>query len=205
ALAGVRLARLWLAPLSLSALHPLLRERLGLSLTRSELSRVQETSGGNPFFALEIGRELARSEAPPTAARVFRVPESLRELLGGRLSRLPTETGDVLLQVSALTRPTVEVVAAAHGDRAVVREALDTADREGVVQLDESRVRFGNPLRGSICYEQAAPWKRRAVHRALADAVVDREERARHLALAAEGPDAVVASYLEEAASEASA
>src|SRR5262249_23912431 len=98
-----------------------------------------------------------------------------------------------------------EVVAAAHGDRAVVQQALDTAVREGVVQLDDSRVRFVSPLLGSICYEQAASWKRRAVHRALADAVTDKEERARHLALAAEGPDAAVASSLEEAARQAAA
>ena len=50
---------------------------------------------------------------------------------------------------------------------------------------------------------RSGSWKRRAVHRALADAVTDLEERARHLALAAEGPDAVVASYLEAAAEQA--
>ncbi|PWU25454.1 MAG: hypothetical protein C5B48_01235 [Candidatus Rokuibacteriota bacterium] len=200
-----RLERLWLAPLSLGALHHLLSERLDIELTRSELARVQETSGGNPFFALELGRQLAQTEIRPRGGRVLRVPESLHELLGGRLSRLPTETGDVLLQVAALARPTLELVAAAHGDREVVQEAVDIAVREGVIELDGSRLRFVNPLLGSISYEQAAPWKRRAVHHALADAVPDLEERARHLALAAEGPDAVVASYLEAAAKEARA
>ena len=43
------------------------------------------------------------------------------------------------------------------------------------------------------------------MHRALADAVADVEERARHLALAADGPDAVVASALEAAAEQAAA
>ena len=88
----------------------------------------------------------------------------------------------------------------AHGRRARVLEALEAAVREGVVELDDSRVRFAHPLLASICYEQAPVWKRRAVHRALAGAVSDVEERARHLALAAEGPDAVVASELEAAA-----
>jgi DNA-binding CsgD family transcriptional regulator len=41
------------------------------------------------------------------------------------------------------------------------------------------------------------------VHRALASAVSDIEERARHLALAADGPDGVAASYLEAAAEHA--
>ena len=74
-----------------------------------------------------------------------------------------------------------------------------------MVELDDSRVRFVNPLLGSICSEQAPLWKRRAVHRVLAGVVGDLEERARHLALAAEGPDAVAASYLEAAAEQAAA
>ena len=69
-----------------------------------------------------------------------------------------------------------------------------------MVELDDSHVRFTHPLLASICYEQAPVWKRRAVHRALAGRVTDAEERARHLALAADGPDAVVASELETAA-----
>ena len=55
----------------------------------------------------------------------------------------------------------------------------------------------------SICYQQAPLWKRRAVHRALAAAVTDVEERARHLALAVEGADAAVAGELEVAAGHA--
>ena len=62
------------------------------------------------------------------------------------------------------------------------------AVREGVIELDDSRLRFAHPLLASICYERAPLWKRRAVHRALAEAVSDVEERARHLALAADGP-----------------
>jgi DNA-binding CsgD family transcriptional regulator len=133
------------------------------------------------------------------------VPESLRELLDVRLARLPTDTGDVLLQVAALARPTVELVAAAHGNRERVLAALDVAVQEGVVELDDSRLRFSHPLHGSVCYERAPLWKRRAVHRALAVVVPDIEERARHLALAAEGPDAGVASELQAAAETAAA
>src|SRR5262249_6101560 len=128
-----RIKRLSLRPLSLAALHHLLKERFTLVLTRAELVRLQQTSGGNPFFALELARDLAQTQQRPTAGRSLRVPESLRELLGDRLARLPTETGDVLLHVAALARPSVEVVAAAHGDRERVLEALDTAYKEGVI------------------------------------------------------------------------
>jgi DNA-binding CsgD family transcriptional regulator len=198
-----RLAVLPIGPLSLGALHHLLSERLGLKLTRSELARVRDASGGNPFFAVELGRELVRTQARPAAGRSLRVPESLREAIGGRLAQLPAETVDVLLQVSALARPTVEVVSAAHGDIDRVRDAISVAAAEEIVELDDSRVRFVHPLLGSICYERAPVWKRRAVHRTLAAAVRDIEERARHLALAAEGPDPAVASELDRAAERA--
>ena len=112
-----RLERISLGPLSLAALHRLLEERLGLDLTRPELARVQEATAGNPFFALELGRELVRTDTSPVPGRALPMPESLHELLGGRLARLPGQTLDVLLEVAALARPTVDLVAAAHGDR----------------------------------------------------------------------------------------
>jgi DNA-binding CsgD family transcriptional regulator len=195
-----RLSRLSIGPLSIGAVHRLLEERLGLELTRPELARVREATAGNPFFALELGRELVRTGTRPAAGQALRVPESLRELLGGRLARLPAETVDVMLMIAALARPTVGLVSAAHGDGERVLAALEAAVREGVVDLEDSRIRFAHPLVASICYEQAPVWKRRAVHQALAEAVADIEERARHLALAAAGPDAAVAIQLDRAA-----
>ena len=84
-----------LAPLGMGALQDLLRERLGIELARPQLARLHEVSGGNPFFALELAR------APRGG-----VPESLRDLLGDRLSGLPTQTTNVLLLAAALARPT---------------------------------------------------------------------------------------------------
>ena len=144
--------------------HRVLDGAAGLDLTRPELARVREATAGNPFFALELGRELVRTNTRPTPGQPLRVPESLRELLGGRLARLPGETLDVLLIVAALARPTVELVAATYGARERVLEGLDTAAQEAVVELDGSSVRFAHPLLGSICYERAPVWKRRAVH-----------------------------------------
>ena len=205
ALSEERLTRISLGPMSLVALHGVLKERIALELTRPELVRLQEATAGNPFYALELGRELVQSDTRPVAGRALRVPESLRELLGGRLARLPAETVDVLLQVAALARPTVELITKAPGEREGVRAALEAAIRAGVVQLDDSRIRFAHPLLASICWEQAPPWKRRAVHLELAETVGELEERARHLALAAEGPDAAVATELDSAAERAAA
>jgi DNA-binding CsgD family transcriptional regulator len=200
-----RLTWLALSPLDRGALRDLVRERLELELTRSELGTIEHTCGGNPFFALELGRELRLSEVSGPETPSVRVPASLRELLGDRLARLPAETAGVLLHVAALARPTVELVSAAHGDPERVRAALSTAAGEDVIELRDSRIRFAHPLLASICYEDAPVWDRRAAHRALAAAAKDIEERARHLARAADGPDAAVATELDAAAAQAAA
>ena len=194
-----------IGPLSLGALRHLLDERLGLQLTRSELGRLQQACGGNPFFALELGRELVRLQDRPTAGQRLRVPAGLKEAVGARLAKLPQDASDVLLAVAALARPTVELVAVALRDTDRVRSAISAAAESEIVELDDSRVRFTHPLLASICYERAPVWKRRELHRALAAAVSDVEERARHLALAAEGPDATVAAELDRAAEQAAA
>ncbi len=92
-----RLHRIDVGPLSLAALHHLLQERLSLELSRSELLVVHEETLGNPFFALEVGRELALHGNRPALGEPLPVPSSLRQLLGRRLDRLSTSTRDVLL------------------------------------------------------------------------------------------------------------
>jgi DNA-binding CsgD family transcriptional regulator len=196
-----RSERLSLGPLRLGGLHRLLRERLELNLTRPELVRMHEVTGGNPFFALELGRELVRAEVRLAPGQPLPVPGNLTELLGGRLSRLPTRTREVLLSAAAMGRPKAEVLSAAH--REGTQAELERAARAGVLELEASRVRFSHPLLAAVCYQEAPIWKRRAAHRLLADAVEGDEERARHLALAADGPDASVAEALARAAEDA--
>jgi DNA-binding CsgD family transcriptional regulator len=185
------------SPLSLGELFQLVRARLQVELSRPQLVRMREITGGNPFFALELGPELAT--ATPAPGRPVAIPTTLRQILGERLGRLPESTREVLLTAAALARPTFAVIAAAHGDERLVASALEHAMRAAVIDVDGERVRFVHPLLASACYEEAPPWRRRAVHRLLADAVGDEEERARHLALAAKRPDAEVASALDAA------
>ena len=189
--------RLSVGPLSVGALFQLLRDRLGVELSRPKLVHLREVTGGNAFFALELGRELATTG--PVSGQGLRVPGTLRQLLGERLDGLPAETREVLLTAAALARPTVAVLAAAHCDSDRVTDALERAGRAGVLEVVDASVRFAHPLLASVCYEGPPPWRRRAAHGLLAAAVSDDEERARHLALAAERPDAHVASALDAA------
>ena len=202
-LADDRLQRVALGPLDAAGLHRLLRRRLGLALARPDVARVREASGGNPFYALEIGRELARTDVVLSSEQPLPVPGSLSTLLGRRLDRLPDEARQVLLVAALSGRPTAEVVAQAYGRRDDALAALELAAREGVVVLDGSRVRFSHPLFAAVCFERAPVWRRQAVHGSLAAVLTDREERARHLALATDGADDAVAAELDAAAEHA--
>ena len=188
-----------LGPLSLGALHHLLQTRLGVVFSRPTLQRVHETSGGNPFFALELARALHQRGAEVRAGEPLPVPGELRELLRARLAALPPEAEEPLLVVASLSSPTLALVGAVGGVGAVAALNQAAAAAE-LLELDGDRVRFAHPLLASAVYFGAGEELRRDLHRRLAAAVSDPEQRARHLALSATPPDAEVAAALEGAA-----
>ena len=57
--------RIPLGALSLGALHRLLQERRGEPLPRPLLRRIHELAGGNPFYAIELGRSSADADELP--------------------------------------------------------------------------------------------------------------------------------------------
>ena len=193
------LRRVAVGPLELEDVHLLLRDRLGVVFALPALRRVHAVSGGNPFFALEVGRVFDRQRAALAAGRVPALPERLVELVAGRIAALPAPTQDVLAATAALSQPTVEIVMKLAGDE----EALRPAFAAHVVELDGDRLRFSHPLLAAAAFEAVDPLDRRQLHRRLAAVVGDEDERARLLALAADGPDAEVADALERAAGRA--
>ena len=72
-----RLVELDLRPLSVGALHEVLRARIDTSFPRPVLLRIWETSGGNPFFALELARALERRGGRIEPGAKLPVPETL--------------------------------------------------------------------------------------------------------------------------------
>jgi predicted ATPase len=195
--------RLRVGPLSLAAVHELLRTRLGASPSRPTLVRLHEAAGGSPFFALELGRALLEQGREPAPDEPLPVPAGLRALVRARLARLPASERQSLLAVAALSRPTVALAAAAAGRGERGWADLERAARAGVIAYEGDRVGFVHPLFASTVYAEASPSQRRRLHRSLAELVTDGEERARHLALAADGPDLEVAATLDEAAATA--
>ena len=169
-----------LAGLSLGAIQRLLATRLELPASRPLLRRIHEVSGGNPFYALELGRAAARSgerTMPP-------VPPQLHELVAARLDALPEPTRAYLLELAAAGEPPPELLRDRRAAAAV---------RAGVLELAGEEPRFAHPLLRAAVYAAADPWRRREVHARLAELASSPEERARHLATVAEAPDAAAA------------
>jgi DNA-binding CsgD family transcriptional regulator len=200
---ATRVATVEVAPFDPGALHHVVQHHLGIVLPRPLLVDVHQASGGNPFYALEIVRALERTGASVEAGQPLPVPESLHDLVHGRLLALPSESRDFLLAAAALAHPTVAVVEAGSG---VGRgQGMRPALEAGIVRLEGERIRFTHPLLAAGAYETVDAERRRGVHARLAELLEDPEARAWQLAAAVLEPSEEVALALEQAAQHARA
>jgi AAA ATPase-like protein len=189
--------------LSVGAIQELLRARLDATFPRPTLIRLWETSGGNPFFALEFASALQRRGGALAPGEELPVPSDLDELLYARLDGLSAAALDAARTVAALADPTAPLVESAVGRRADAGLAETFAAQ--ILELDGERLRFSHPLLGSAVAARQTPSRRRSLHARLAKIVPIAEERARHLALATAEPSGEIALILEEAARSAHA
>lgn len=189
-----------LGPLSTDALARSLRQ-LEAPFPRPLIKRIHEASGGNPFYALEIGRALVRSSSPAHAGEPLPIPDDVHALLRERLRVLSAEARDALLVAAASATPTADLVEAVQGSDLALEEAASA----GIVTMRGSAVEFTHPLFASAVYADAAPSTRRGIHERLAAVSTDLEQRARHLAMSSPGHNEDVASSLEGAAVQARA
>jgi DNA-binding CsgD family transcriptional regulator len=201
ALPQERRKRLLVGPLAPDDLELLVEERLAPPLSRALRHRLVAAAGGNPLYALELADAQRRAGRSPDDQ--LALPGRLEELLADRLGRLPPEATEPLAAVAGLAAPTVALIGAALGEPA--RAGLDAALDEGALLVEEGRLRFSHPLLGVAASARLAPSARRGLHARLAATVTDPEERAWHLVLAADGPDASVAAAVEQGADRARA
>lgn len=198
AVAGDRLARLTLGPLSRGAIQRALHERLGLALSRPLIHQIHATSGGNAFYALELARSL-----PPPGQQLesLPIPASLTALVDERLARLPRPTERALQVAAVLAHPTVDSVAAVLGRPPSLRPAVEA----GVIVVEGGTIVFVHPLLASGLAARIDPGGVRALHRRIAAVIDDPEERARHLAQGTSGADPETIAALAHAAAHARA
>lgn len=181
-----------LQPLSVGALHTVVFDRVGRSFSRPRMLQIHETSGGNPFYAVELARAADDGAWDAGAS----LPSSLAEVVHLRIGNVGEEAESALLAAAALADPTVELVArATDSTPAAVVAALEDAEEKGIVIIDGHRLRYTHPLLARGVYSASAPARRRRIHRRLAEILDEPELRARHLALAsAEGDQETLAS-----------
>ena len=195
-----RLRTVEVGGLSVGATHELLRARLEATFPRPTLIRLWETSRGNPFFALELARALQRRGGRIEVGGELPVPDSLEGLVYERLESLTSEAEQVCRVVAVLSEPTVRLVElAVEPSGPGIEEGL----RARVLELEGERIRFSHPLLASAIAARTAVSTKRDLHQRLAALVSDTEQRARHLALAASGPDEQVAAALDGASRKA--
>jgi DNA-binding CsgD family transcriptional regulator len=193
AIEGGRVERLTVGPLSLGAMHQLLKAQLGRTFARPTLRRLHETAGGNPFYALELARALGADVDP---MQPLSVPETLEGLLLTRLEGLPAATRDALLLAATVGRPSAELISGLD----VTEHVLDPALVAHVIERENGTIRFTHPLLASVLYQAMSAAERRRAHARVAAVVEDPVERARHLALSTKKSDAQIAGVLEDAA-----
>jgi DNA-binding CsgD family transcriptional regulator len=195
--AGV--VRVVLGPLRFGAVSGLLAARLERALPRRVARQVFDTCGGNPLFALELGRAVLEHGVPEIGTGLP-VPEVLGELFGARVAGLPPGVRRTLLAVALSAGLTGAELAAVAGPLVV-----EDGQAAGVLVAEGGRVRAAHPLLAAAAAGQSSAAERRDLHAALGAAVGDPVLGARHRALAAPGPDAGLAGEMAAAAAQAAA
>ena len=180
-------------------------ERTGTPVDVAVRNRIVTETRGNPLAILEAVATLTDAEllgkAPIT--HPLAVGASLERAFAQRLDSLPQDTQDALLIAAASDTGSAGEIARALTQAGLSPDALEPAERDGVITLGGERIEFRHPLVRSAAYHLHDPAERRAAHRALAAAADAGERAAWHLAAASAGPDEKVAALLETSAMDA--
>jgi DNA-binding CsgD family transcriptional regulator len=202
------IAEIMVGGLDEQAASALLDQQLGTPAPTSVRDALMRQTGGNPLALVELPLALSAAQlsgAEPLPSELPLTDEVQRVFLQRSLRLSPA--AQTLLLVAATdgsTRAAVVTQAAALlGSGA---EALDEAERSGLLGVRGSQLEWRHPLVRSAIYQGATSGVRRATHAALADVMItaeDADRRAWHRAAATDQPDASVVADLDEAAARA--
>ena len=160
------------------------------ALSGRRTAAIVHAAGGNPLFALELAR------AGSTGADDgLVVPRSLTEVVSRRFDGLDATELDTLAAAALAARPDVALFR-----RLGMIEAVERAERAGVVSTASDRIAFTHPLFAAAVLARTPQLALRRLHLLLADAVDDPVESVLHSARGAEAADAALAARLSEIA-----
>ena len=162
-------------------------------------------AAGNPLALLELPSGLSAQQLQGRAALPETTPLSsgLRTAFVQRVERLSAETQTALLIAALDDRDEVATVMRASEEAGLPADALDAAERDGLLRIADGAVEFRHPLVRSALLESSTHSQRRAGHAALAAALSadhHTDRRVWHQALASVSADEEVAAALEASA-----
>jgi DNA-binding CsgD family transcriptional regulator/tetratricopeptide (TPR) repeat protein len=162
-------------------------------------------AAGNPLALLELPSGLSEAQLLGRAALPEATPltSRLRSAFEQRVDRLPAAARTALLIAALDEGGEVATVIRAAGETGLPEDALDSAEKAGLLRLDGGRVVFRHPLVRSALHESSTLSQRRGAHAALAAALIggeDPDRRIWHQALATLTTDEEVAAALDASA-----
>lgn len=188
--------------------HALMLAHHDLDFRPAVIEHLWRATAGNPLALLELPGVLstAQVEGQEPLDQPLPLGPSLKEVYRRRIVALPERTCQALTLAAASDSGALREISRALEVRGLGTDALEAAEREGVVTVSAGEVVFQHPLIRSASYHASAGPERRAAHEALAKALEGERSpgpRAWHRAAAALAPDERVAQELEQAADEA--
>jgi DNA-binding CsgD family transcriptional regulator len=192
-----------LDPASASAL---LAERAGAPVSTEVCTALVAQTGGSPLALTELPAVLSIDQLAGQA----RLPDPLPLTAGvertflDRARRLPAEAQTLLLVAAADDSGQIAAVRRAAAALGAGAQAVEVAERSGLIRVRGLELRFRHPLVRSAIYGAATLVEQQQVHRVLAESLSgDLDRRTWHLALATEGLDDDVAADLDAVAGRA--
>src|SRR5690349_19584105 len=184
----------------------LLAARAGGAVDPAVRDQLVAGTAGNPLALVELAGVLSPDQLAGRAPLPAPLP-----LTGGvergfldRYRRLDEPAQRFLLAAAADDTGRLTVVRDAADRLGAGDDALEAAERAGLLQVDGDVLALYHPLVRSAVYGAATSPQRRAAHRALAEVLGgDPDRRAWHLAAAADRPGAEVVSALDAVAERA--
>ncbi|QMU70834.1 LuxR family transcriptional regulator [Streptacidiphilus sp. P02-A3a] len=174
----------------------------------ARLRQLLRLAAGNPLYARELAAEPGRRSGGRAAPEPHAepgdppLPTTLRALVLTPAADLPAAARSALLLAATAARPSLGLLRAAGVADPVAD--LGEAERRGLLRIAaDGGLLLAHPLLAAALRADAGTAPRLAAHAALAGAVSEPVERARHLALAHPYEDQCVAGALAEAAATA--
>ena len=147
----------------------LLHERAGRPLSSASVAALHAATNGNPFFLEELVRHLTESDQGDLDVERIELPESVREVVGRRLRRLP-EPVTSLLNVAAVCGQEFDATLVAHAAEVPLENVLDAFDAALAARIvDEDATRpgrylFANALIWQTLYHDMPRARRTRLH-----------------------------------------